>query len=138
MMECSICREDPGSHSFEKIHETETMVYYYTCPGKASRYNDLEGIINHKRLELSKLNGKSWCWIMDGKGFGLKHALEMGIGIGIVGLLLEFRVSKIYVTNRSAYVDVMRLFLNGLLSEELKSCIIYDDGIYEMLGIVKI
>ena len=68
---------------------------------------------------------------MDGKGFGLKHALEIGIGIGIVGLLLEFKVSKIYVTNRSAYIDVMRLLMNGLLSEELKSCIIYDDCIYE-------
>jgi len=125
MTECEICKQDPGSHSFVKLRETETMVYYYTCPGKASRYNDLEGIINHKRLELSKLNGKSWLWILDGSGFDMKHAMEMRIGIGIARLLEEYEVSKVYIINPSIYVEMLRGGIWLLLSEELRLKIEY-------------
>jgi len=119
--ECSICRQDPGSHSFEKIKETDTTVYYYTCPGKASRYNDLEGILNHKRLELSKLNGKKWIWILDGTGFDIRHAMEIQIGLGIVRLLDEYSVLKVCVINEGRYISIMRLLMWPLMSEELRS-----------------
>jgi len=125
MAECEICKEDPGSHSFDKLHETETMVYYYTCPGKASRYNDLEGIVNHKRLELLKLNGKNWVWILDGTGFDMKHAMELRIAIGIAKLLEEFKVTMVYVINPNVYVQMIRLSTNIILSESLRSKIVY-------------
>jgi hypothetical protein len=125
MTECEICKEDPGSHSFDKLHETETMAYYYTCPGKASRYNDLDGIINHKRLELLKLNGKNWVWILDGTGFDMKHAMELRIAIGIAKLLEEFNVSKVYVINSNIYVQMIRLSTNIILSESLRCKIVY-------------
>lgn len=123
--ECSICREDPGSHSFEKISETETTVYYYTCPGKASRYSDLDGILNHKRLELSKLNGKEWNWVLDGTGFDIRHAMELQIGLGIARLLEEYRVSKVYVINPGIYISVIKSLMWPLMSEELKMRIVF-------------
>ena len=123
--ECIICREDPGSHSFEKLKETDTTVYYYTCPGKASRYNDLEGILNHKRLELSRLNGKEWIWILDGLGFEMRHAMELNIGIGISKLLCEYSVSKVYVINAGIYISVISVLMWPLMSEDLKSRIEY-------------
>jgi hypothetical protein len=119
--ECSICREDPGSHSFEKLQETDTTVYYYTCPGKASRYNDLEGILNHKRMELSKLNGKSWIWILDGTGFDMRHVMELQIGIGIAKLLDEYSVSKVYVINPGRYIRIISGLMWSFISEDLKS-----------------
>jgi hypothetical protein len=121
--ECSICREDPGSHSFDKIHETDTIIYYYTCPGKASRYSDLDGIINHKRLELSKLNGKQWVWVLDGTGFDMRHAMELQIGLGIARLLDEYSVSKVYVINPGIYISVIKSLMWPLLGEDLRGCI---------------
>ena len=51
------CREVPGSHSFVKISEENGVSCYYTCPAKASRYDELEDIERHYCLELSKLRG---------------------------------------------------------------------------------
>ena len=125
MNECSICREVPGSHSFVKLSEENGVSCYYTCPAKASRYDDLEGIDNHYRLELSKLGGKSWIWVLDGEGLEMRHALELRVGIGIAKILEEYGVERIYVINRSVYVEIIRIGLWLLLSEELKSKIIW-------------
>ena len=125
MSSCSICREVPGSHSFVKLSEENGVSFYYTCPAKASRYDDLEGIELHYREELSKLEGNRWVWILDGAGFDMKHAMELRVGIAIAKILEEYGVEKVYVMNRSIYVEIIRLGLWLLLSEELKSKIIW-------------
>ena len=56
------------------------------------------GIENHYRLELSKLRGSPWIWILDGAGFDMRHALELRIAIAIAKILYEYGVDRIYVS----------------------------------------
>jgi hypothetical protein len=126
MTDCRICRETPGSHSFVKLSESDGVSYYYTCPAKASRYDDLEGIEEHYRLELSKLNGSSFVWIFDGDGFDMRHVMEIRVGICISKILEEYSVKRIYVINPSIYVRIIRSMLWGMLSENLRSKIEFE------------
>ena len=63
MYECPICKEDSTSHSLVKLLETESIVYYYTCPAKASKYNDRDGILDHYDGELTQKGDKPWIWV---------------------------------------------------------------------------
>lgn len=128
MIDCDICRETPGSHSFTRLTEgVDGEVYYYTCPGAAIKYNDVEGILKHYRLELEKLGGKSWVWILDGAGFGLKHALELKVAIELSSLVEEYKVSKICVINPNIYVKVIKSGLWLFLSSSMKDRIVFDE-----------
>lgn len=121
MTDCEICREMPGSHSFTKMTDADNgEPRYYTCPGAALKYNDLTGIIRHYKLELDKLGGKSWIWILDGTGFSLKHALELQIAIELSMLVEKYNVSKIIVINPSIYVLGIKSLLWVFLTEEMK------------------
>ncbi len=124
MTDCEICRETPGSHSFTKLTDSDDgEARYYTCPGAALKYNDLEGIIRHYKLELDKLEGKSWIWILDGTGFTLKHALELQIAIELSILVEKYHVSKIIVINPSIYVLGIKTLLWAFLSDSTRGMI---------------
>jgi hypothetical protein len=126
MTDCDICRETSGSHSFTKLIDTDDgEACYYTCPGAASKYNDLEGIMRHYRLELDKLCGRNWVWILDGTGFSLKHAMELQIAIELSVLVDKYHVSKILVINPNVYIKGIKLGLWLFLSEDMKSRIVF-------------
>jgi hypothetical protein len=93
---CPICALTPGSHSLYKIYTRENIEYYYTCPAKATRYNDTVGIISHYEGVLGEINGP-WIWIFDGTGFNLAHSLEINIGIRLASILSKnIYISKWY------------------------------------------
>lgn len=129
MTDCDICRETPGSHSFTRLTEgADGEVYYYTCPGAAIKYNDLDGIIKHYELELDKLDGKRWVWILDGRGFSLKHAMELQIAIELSALVEKYQVSKICVINPNIYVKAIKSGLWLFLREEMKDIIVFEES----------
>jgi len=86
---CQICINEPGSHSFEYIGLVEDKKVFYTCPAKATKYWDTEGILNHYD-EILKSNGDHpWIWLFDGEGFGLNHSMQIATALGILKLLKE-------------------------------------------------
>ena len=58
-------------------------------------------------------------------GSRMRHVMELRVGIGIAKIIDEYSVERIYVMNRSIYVEMLRIGLWLLLSEELKSKIIW-------------
>ena len=122
MYMCQICFEQPGSHSFYFLKSEENINYYYTCPAKAIRYWDTNGIINHYD-EILHLNGeKSWIWIFDSKNFGLKHTLQTGVAFGILQLLKDKYgkyLKEIQIINPSIHIKSMYTILYPFLTQEL-------------------
>jgi len=119
---CQICFEEPGSHSFYFLKEENDINYYCTCPSKASKYWDTEGIVNHY-TEILELNGsKPWIWIFDSTDFGLKHSLQIGVALGILNLLKEKYgnyLQEIQIINPSNYIKSMYNILVPFLSQNL-------------------
>ena len=87
---CQICIDEPGSHSFYLLAKNNEINYYYTCPAKASKYWDTEGILNHYEEILSDNNNQDWIWVFDSKNFGFAHSLQISTAIGIINILKKY------------------------------------------------
>ena len=127
--QCPICLLEPTSHSLKKIHETDDIVYYYTCPAKASKYNDRDGIIAHYDGELTQKGDKKWVWIFDSDGFDLKHAIEIQLAIEMAILINgkhSTSLEKVCIINPTVFTSVIVNVIWPFLGSNLRSMIVYD------------
>lgn len=127
---CQICFEEPGSHSFFFLKKEDDINYYYTCPAKASRYWDAEGIINHYREILDLNNGKPWIWVFDSTNFGLQHSLQINVAFGILQLFKEKHgksLKEIQIIKPTIYIKSMYSVISPFLSEDLINIIKWYD-----------
>ncbi len=106
MYTCPICAVNPSSHSLIKMGEKNGIVYYYTCPAKATMY-DAKSIINHYDGVLSEVK-KKWIWIVDGEGFGLTHAMQINVAIELAKFISKCNnLNKIIIINPTIYITMM-------------------------------
>lgn len=129
LYQCPICFQDPTSHSLKKVHETDQVVYYYTCPAKASKFSDRAGIVAHYDGELSAKGDKKWVWIFDSTGFDIRHAMEVTIAIDIATLVNDkfgHSLEKICVTNQTMFANIILGVVTPFLSSRLRSMIVYE------------
>jgi hypothetical protein len=136
MYECPVCKADPTSHSLAKLTETDDIVYYYTCPAKASKYNDRDGILSHYDGELKHKGAKPWVWIFDCAGFDMRHAMEIRLAIDMATLISRTHgdsLIKVYVINPTIFIHIIVNAIWPFLSNHIRSIIVYDtDGKYTM------
>lgn len=104
---CPICYETPGSHSFDKICELGGVCMMYTKPSSATKYKDQAGILRHVENMLASIGDKKWSWTIDGEGFSLKHATE----VGTIQKILEIIKNK-YI---STLVSIKVLNMNNAI-----------------------
>ena len=122
---CKICQEDPTSHSLKNMGTRDNITYFYTCPAKATKYNDTEGIIAHYDGILSE-NTNKWSWIFDCDGFNAKHLLEINVGIQLAKLItnkFSHNLDKIIVINKTWHVKVVLDLIYPFLNSYMKSII---------------
>ena len=132
---CDICATNPNSHSFKRIpppksqnnSDSENIKYFYSCPAKASKYEDHDGIIKHVDNMLSHINGDPWIWMFDSTGFGVKHYLEIRTAQSLAKLISDKysnSLRQIIVLNPSWH---MRLTINVVwpfLSDKIRQSIL--------------
>lgn len=120
---CSICANDPSSHSFVRLEERQGVQYFYSCPSKATRYDDADGILYHYSGMLAELNGKPWAWIFDSTGFGVKHFLQFQVAIGLAKLISQTYVKKIYIVHPTWHIKCTLNMVWPFLSKSTRECI---------------
>ena len=100
---CPICLKDPTSHSFKKVADKNNINYFYTCPAKATKYNDNKGIIEHYKGTLNNYPNQIWIWIFDSKDFSTKHLLNIPLAIDLAKLISSYSSTllKIEIINRN-------------------------------------
>lgn len=125
MYSCNTCLNDPTSHSLQNIGTFDNITYYYTCPAKATKYYDTEGIIEHYDGVLSE-NTNKWIWIFDCQGFNTKHLLEINVGIQLAELItnkFSHNLDNIIIINPSWHVKTVLNLLSPFLNNHMKSLI---------------
>lgn len=130
MYECPICKLDPTSHSLSMIYESDDIVCYYTCPSKATKYDDHDGILQHYDGVLTDKGTKAWIWVFDCANFGLSHAMEFRLAIDMAKLITTTHgdsLTKIYIINPTMYVKITINVIWPFLSEHIKSIIMCDE-----------
>lgn len=125
MFSCKICEDDPTSHSLKNMGVIDNITYYYTCPAKATKYYDTEGIIDHYDGVLSE-NKNKWTWVFDCEGFNTKHLLEINVGIQLAKLItnkFSHNLDKIIIINQTWHVKVVLDLLKPFMNKHMKSII---------------
>lgn len=119
--QCHLCLLDPKNHSFHKVLETDTDMYFYSKPSDAKLYFDKNSILKHYEgiLEETISKNKPWNWIFDSGGFGMKHSLHVDVGIGLAKLIhskYSYLLRKIIIINANIYIwtiyKIVRPFFN--------------------------
>ena len=136
---CPICAIDASSHSFELLSEHELLSHgnllshdeinvFYTCPAKATKYNDLDGILAHFKnaLDYYKCNEKKWELIFDFKGVEFKHMMEINIAIGLGRLINDYSkyLNQIRIINTNGYTYSMLRIVTPFLNTDVKNKIV--------------
>lgn len=124
---CPICKLDPSSHSFTKLQEEKDIIYYYTCPANARLYYDVESIRKHYDGMLGECS-KKYIWILDGKDFGLTHALQINVALEIINLITKKyydNLNKIMIINSGTFVSMIYHSIMPFLDEEIKKKITF-------------
>lgn len=124
---CKICDSDPKAHSFFKIATERNTQIFYSCPAEATRYWDTDGIVNHCNEKLAEKGDADWIYTFDGKGFGLKHALEIGAALGLLGVLKnhEDTLKEIRMINTSLHVKTMMKTVQPFISKSISKKIVW-------------
>jgi hypothetical protein len=119
---CSICYNEPFSHSFSLICKTDDDVYiFYTKFANAKLYDDTKGILNHTNNYLSYINPNKWIWIVDCIGFELKHSLQIKTALGLINIIKTFgKLKYMFVTNSNIFFEGLFKFVSSVFTEELK------------------
>jgi hypothetical protein len=137
---CQKCTMDPTSHSFKRLSEKNGVVLYYTNPTKSRLYNDKDGILSHYTNALDSVKGRKWAWIFDSEGFDLKHAAEVGTGIGIAKLITGKygeTLEEIKIINPTWHIKTMLAAVWPFLNEKTKQKIkIMGDRYYSILEFI--
>ena len=124
---CTICENDPSSHSFKNIGTFDNTTCYYTCPAKATKYNDANGIVQHYDGVLSE-NNNYWVWFFDANKFAMKHLLEINVGIQLAKLIsnkFSHNLVKIVILNPTWHIAVVIKLVTPFLNNHIKSIITF-------------
>jgi hypothetical protein len=122
---CNICQSDPTSHSLTYLGLRDDIAYYYTCPAKATKYYDTDGIITHYDGVLSQ-NTNKWIWIFDCKDYTMKHLLEINVGIQLAKLIINkfsHNLINIIIINPNWYTKCIIQLIYPFLNNHMKSII---------------
>jgi hypothetical protein len=131
MFVCPICAENSENHSFDRLDNNAEVAIFYSCPGKALKYKDHEGIVAHFDGMLRELDGKPWKWMIDGTGFRSKHAVQIQVAMGITQLIISnysTSLQQIMIINASGYIHSMIAVIWPFLTEYLRSIIVIQNN----------
>ena len=127
---CMFCALDASSHSFRRIDwQNKEMNLFYSCPAESKKYFERETVIHHFDTELANNENNSWAWIVDCKGFTMKHGTEISSIIELADLITNkyanCPLKKIWIINTNSIVSfVIRMilpFIPGSISNVIET-----------------
>jgi len=124
---CKICTIDPTSHSFKIVPSMNYDVnLFYSCPAKATKYFESEGVIEHFNVHLKKNNGKPWAYILDCEGFTLLHSTQIKTSMALADMVTNKygdSLKKVWIINATWTIHIMLRAVMPILSNRLQSII---------------
>jgi hypothetical protein len=131
MYECPVCARDPTSHSLKQVAQG----VFYTKPAEATKYWDVDGILEHYDGVLGSHEG-TWTWIFDAEGFSMKHLFEVDVAIGIARLITQkysTYLEEIQIINPTWIVSMTLHIVRPFLSKRVINLIHVDQVLKETL-----
>jgi hypothetical protein len=124
---CPICNIQPYSHSFTYLGIYNSIIYLYTCPEKALRYDDKDGILQHYNGILQNIQGHNWIWFFDATNFSQKHYFQIITSIELAKMITRPENSNtlqgILIYNPTWHLDLTLKIVKPFLSTNIKNII---------------
>ena len=137
MNPCPICHIDPTSHSFHRItSENPNINLFYSCPAKATKYFESPGVIDHFRQHLEQNNHHPWAYILDCKGFTMRHATQISTLMALADMIQNTygkSLKKVWIINHSWPIKLVLNTVLVVLSDDLKMIIETSDKTVEQI-----
>lgn len=134
---CKICKLDPTSHSFHKIRtDNHAINLYYSCPANATKYFESPGVIQHFRVHFEENANHPWAYIVDCKGYTLKHTRQINTSIKIVNMVKDKYIGslkKVWIVNYSWQFKILMNILLALLPDDMKRIVELTDKTVEQI-----
>lgn len=131
MIDCPYCALNPKNHSLKLLKEEDNVLYFYSCPGEALMYFDVEGILHHYDMVFSKIpENKEWVWIFDASGFGLKHVMTPNVGTRLAQLITEKyskNLKEVLIYGFSSYVSTMYYIVKPFLNNKILDVVVFKE-----------
>lgn len=111
---CNTCYVNPGSHSFQRIAwQNPDIQLYYSCPANSTKYFESEGVIDHFRVYFKEIGEEPWAYILDCKGYSLRHATQIQTSLKLVEMAKNTSLKKVWILN---YAWPIKFILNAVLA----------------------
>ena len=111
---CTICNLNPSSHSFQRIPSQNTDIQlYYSCPAKATKYFESEGVVEHFRSYFKEIGQEPWAYILDCEGYSLRHTTQIQTSLKLVEMAKKTSLKKVWIIN---YAWPFNIMLNAVLA----------------------
>ena len=127
---CPLCSLDPLSHSLSKIEETESKIFFYSCPAQAKLYFDSKSVIEHYDGVLSEIpKTKKWVWIFDSKDFNFNHFIQFNVGFELAKLItskFSDNLLKIIIINPTIYINLTYKSIKMFLNDDVNNKIVFE------------
>ena len=124
---CPICAVEPNSHSFHVIPSQNINVrLFYSCPAKATKYFEPDGVINHFDFVLKQNHHFPWAWVFDCDGFTLAHASQVKTSISIADLISNKygeNLKKVWIINPTWSINLVLKVMWPILPNRLRNVI---------------
>ena len=122
-MPCSKCAEHPNLHSFHHIGTTKQgYEIIYTCPSKTHNFNGADSkFVDYFDEHLRIIEGKSWVWIFDCRGYTMKHMLSIDNLRKLVSYLYKDHADRLqgsYVVHAGPFFNQMLKLALPLLKKD--------------------
>jgi len=135
MNPCHICNIDPTSHSFQIIPSNNPNIHlFYSCPAKATKYFEPQGVIDHFKKHLDQNNNHPWAYILDCHGFTLQHASQINTSASLVNMIKNTygkSLKKVWIINHTWTIKVVFNAIWTILTDDLKKLIELSDKTVE-------
>jgi len=109
---------------------------FYSCPAKATKYFESQGVIDHFRQYLEKNNHHPWAYILDCEGFTLSHATQIHTLMALADMIQNKygkSLKKAWIINSSWPIKIILNAIWAVLSDDLKMIIETSDKTVEQI-----
>lgn len=127
---CPKCAENPKAHSFKMLNTSvKDKNVFYTCPGEAEEFTDLESILVHYENMLKFTLNKEWIMIVDCNNLNIKHSLEFNTAKHIAELINKKseNLKQIYIINCNNILNIILNLIWPFIDNKIKDLMIKTD-----------
>lgn len=126
-MECQLCKEAPGYHSFEFITQIQETHFFYCFPAHNKQsvrtHEDMLNFVSHFPKE------KPWSLLFHAHGYGLSNMMPISVALAMAKIVqANTFLQKIYIVQGSWFMMFLCRCIFPFLTKQMRDKFVLVEG----------